>query len=101
MPDWFTSRPEVPDSITISVFKVPGETNTDDLSPATDAWSRPDIPLHANAMLKFEREGISDQPLQGHCRAEGEGSSGGLRRRCGRYRLVAQVGDEFGALAHG
>ena len=62
--DWFTSRPEVPDSVTVSVFKVPGETNTDDLSPATDAWSRPDIPLHANAMLKFECEGISDQPLQ-------------------------------------
>ena len=61
--EWFTSRPEVPEEITITVFKVTGETNTDDLSPAQDAWSRPDIPLHANAMLKNEREGIKpDQP---------------------------------------
>ena len=56
--EWFTSRPEVPEEITITVFKVTGETNTDDLSPAQDAWSRPDIPLHANAMLKNERDGI-------------------------------------------
>lgn len=50
--EWFTSRPDVPEEIKITVFKVTGETNTDDLSPAQDAWSRPDIPLHANAMLK-------------------------------------------------
>ncbi|UTW13247.1 bifunctional aconitate hydratase 2/2-methylisocitrate dehydratase [Marinobacterium rhizophilum] len=56
--EWFTSKPEVAEKITVSVFKVPGETNTDDLSPAPDAWSRPDIPLHANAMLKMAREGI-------------------------------------------
>jgi aconitate hydratase 2/2-methylisocitrate dehydratase len=49
--DWFTARTILPDTITLTVFKVPGETNTDDLSPATDAWSRPDIPLHAKAML--------------------------------------------------
>ena len=49
--DWFTARTMLPDTITLTVFKVPGETNTDDLSPATDAWSRPDIPLHAKAML--------------------------------------------------
>ncbi|MEO2174288.1 MAG: bifunctional aconitate hydratase 2/2-methylisocitrate dehydratase [bacterium] len=49
--DWFTSRPKVPEQIKITVFKVEGETNTDDLSPAGDAWSRPDIPLHALAML--------------------------------------------------
>ncbi len=61
--EWFTSRPEVPEEITITVFKVTGETNTDDLSPAQDAWSRPDIPLHANAMLKNERDGIKpEQP---------------------------------------
>jgi aconitate hydratase 2/2-methylisocitrate dehydratase len=47
--EWFTSRPNVPEKITVTVFKVTGETNTDDLSPAQDAWSRPDIPLHANA----------------------------------------------------
>ncbi|MGC1509262.1 bifunctional aconitate hydratase 2/2-methylisocitrate dehydratase [Ketobacter sp. MCCC 1A13808] len=61
--EWFTSRPELPEKITITVFKVTGETNTDDLSPAQDAWSRPDIPLHANAMLKNERDGINpNQP---------------------------------------
>ncbi|MDX1572560.1 MAG: bifunctional aconitate hydratase 2/2-methylisocitrate dehydratase [Methylophaga sp.] len=49
--EWFTSRPQLPEEITVTVFKVPGETNTDDLSPATEAWSRPDIPLHAKAML--------------------------------------------------
>lgn len=49
--DWFTSRDEMPDTITVTVFKVDGETNTDDLSPASEAWSRPDIPLHAKAML--------------------------------------------------
>ncbi|MDT8310339.1 MAG: bifunctional aconitate hydratase 2/2-methylisocitrate dehydratase [Methylophaga sp.] len=49
--EWFTNRPKLADEITLTVFKVPGETNTDDLSPATDAWSRPDIPLHAKAML--------------------------------------------------
>ncbi len=59
--EWFTSRPEVPQSITISVFKVTGETNTDDLSPAPDAWSRPDIPLHALAMLKNKRDGITPE----------------------------------------
>ena len=59
--EWFTSRPEVPKSLTITVFKVTGETNTDDLSPAPDAWSRPDIPLHALAMLKNPRPGIEPQ----------------------------------------
>ncbi|MGO3891811.1 MAG: bifunctional aconitate hydratase 2/2-methylisocitrate dehydratase, partial [Paenalcaligenes sp.] len=57
--EWFTSRPEVPQSMTVTVFKVTGETNTDDLSPAPDAWSRPDIPLHALAMLKNPRPGIT------------------------------------------
>ncbi len=61
--EWFLARPEVPEEITVTVFKVPGETNTDDLSPAQDAWSRPDIPLHALAMLKNERDGITpDKP---------------------------------------
>ncbi len=61
--EWFTSRPEVPQSIKLTVFKVTGETNTDDLSPAPDAWSRPDIPLHALAMLKNPRPGIeADEP---------------------------------------
>jgi aconitate hydratase 2/2-methylisocitrate dehydratase len=56
---WFTSRPDLPKKITVTVFKVTGETNTDDLSPAPDAWSRPDIPLHALAMLKNPRPGIT------------------------------------------
>ncbi|VFP84284.1 Aconitate hydratase B [Candidatus Erwinia haradaeae] len=61
--EWFVTRPEVAKKITITVFKVIGESNTDDLSPAPDAWSRPDIPLHALAMLKNPREGIQpDQP---------------------------------------
>ncbi|MFT5878936.1 MAG: aconitate hydratase 2/2-methylisocitrate dehydratase [Moritella sp.] len=62
--EWFLSKPEVAEKITVTVFKVPGETNTDDLSPAPDAWSRPDIPLHALAMLKNEREGVAENPLQ-------------------------------------
>ncbi len=57
--EWFKSRPALEEKITLSVFKVTGETNTDDLSPAPDAWSRPDIPLHALAMLKMERDGIN------------------------------------------
>ncbi|EAM2981167.1 bifunctional aconitate hydratase 2/2-methylisocitrate dehydratase [Salmonella enterica] len=61
--EWFLSRPPLAEKITVTVFKVTGETNTDDLSPAPDAWSRPDIPLHAQAMLKNAREGIEpDQP---------------------------------------
>ncbi|NIC06077.1 bifunctional aconitate hydratase 2/2-methylisocitrate dehydratase [Billgrantia bachuensis] len=59
--EWFLSKPALAEKITLTVFKVPGETNTDDLSPAPDAWSRPDIPLHANAMLKNERDGIEPE----------------------------------------
>merc|ERR1719453_1416242 len=58
--EWFTSRRPVPEKITVTCFFVAGETNTDDLSPATEAWSRPDIPVHALAMLKNPREGIDD-----------------------------------------
>jgi len=88
--EWFTSRPEVPESITLSVFKVTGETNTDDLSPAPDAWSRPDIPLHALAMLKNKRDGITP---------EEDGKRGPIKfiedlRAQGN--LVAYVGDVVG-----
>ncbi len=62
--EWFTRRPEVPEKLTAIVFKVPGETNTDDLSPAPDAWSRPDIPLHAKAMYKIPREGAENAEEQ-------------------------------------
>jgi len=59
--EWFTSQDAVPESIKVSVFKVTGETNTDDLSPAPDAWSRPDIPLHALAMYKMTRDGLEPE----------------------------------------
>lgn len=62
--EWFTSREQLPEILTVTVFKVPGETNTDDLSPAQDAWSRPDIPLHAKAMYKNPREGITNAEQQ-------------------------------------
>mmetsp|Transcript_8119 Transcript_8119/g.17699 ORF Transcript_8119/g.17699 Transcript_8119/m.17699 type:complete len:912 (-) Transcript_8119:551-3286(-) len=62
--EWFTKSPTVPEKLTVTVFKVTGETNTDDLSPATDAWSRPDIPLHALSMLMHAREGITDSQGQ-------------------------------------
>jgi len=60
---WFSSRPVLDKTITLTVFKVPGEINTDDFSPAPDAWSRPDIPLHARAMFKMARPGLEpDEP---------------------------------------
>ena len=62
--EWFLSKPEVPEKIDTIIFKVPGETNTDDLSPAPDAWSRPDIPLHALSMYKMPRKGLSKEPLK-------------------------------------
>jgi aconitate hydratase 2/2-methylisocitrate dehydratase len=88
--EWFTTRPEVPKSITVSVFKVGGETNTDDLSPAPDAWSRPDIPLHALAMLKNTRPGITP---------EEDGKRGPIafiEEMKKRGHLVAYVGDVVG-----
>ena len=88
--EWFTSRPEVPQSLKVSVFKVTGETNTDDLSPAPDAWSRPDIPLHALAMLKNPRPGITP---------EEEGKRGPVRfieELRAKGNLVAYVGDVVG-----
>ena len=88
--EWFTSRPEVPKKITVTVFKVTGETNTDDLSPAPDAWSRPDIPLHYLAMLKNARPGITP---------EEDGKRGPIQfiddlKKKGH--LVAYVGDVVG-----
>lgn len=62
--EWFTRRPKLPEKLTVTVFKVPGEINTDDLSPATEAWSRPDIPLHAKSMLKNPREGVTNAEQQ-------------------------------------
>ncbi|MBS0401446.1 MAG: aconitate hydratase B, partial [Proteobacteria bacterium] len=62
--EWFTSRPKVDEKITVTVFKVPGETNTDDLSPAPDATTRPDIPMHYLAMLKNTRPDAAFKPEQ-------------------------------------
>ena len=57
---WFTEKPKIQEQIKLTVFKVTGEINTDDLSPAPDAWSRPDIPLHALAMFRMPRTGLDD-----------------------------------------
>ncbi len=90
--EWFTSRPEVPRCIPVTVFKVPGETNTDDLSPAPDAWSRPDIPMHYLAMLKNTRPDAAFRP-------EEDGKRGPMQfiedlKKKGH--LVAYVGDVVG-----
>jgi aconitate hydratase 2/2-methylisocitrate dehydratase len=88
--EWFTSRPEVPQSLTLTVFKVTGETNTDDLSPAPDATTRPDIPMHALAMLKNARPGINPDE---------QGKIGPLRQieaLKAKGNLVAYVGDVVG-----
>ena len=88
--EWFTERPAVPASLTVTVFKVNGETNTDDLSPAPDAWSRPDIPLHALAMLKNARPGIEpDEPgVRGPLKL--------LQKLVAQGHPVAYVGDVVG-----
>ncbi len=90
--EWFTSRPPVEKKITVTVFKVPGETNTDDLSPAPDAWSRPDIPMHYLAMLKNTRPDAAFKP-------EEDGKRGPMQfiedlKKKGH--LVAYVGDVVG-----
>ncbi len=88
--EWFTSRPPIPAAQKLTVFKVTGETNTDDLSPAPDAWSRPDIPLHALAMLKNPRPGIeADKP----------GERGPIKQLAAlgqKGNLIAYVGDVVG-----
>jgi len=90
--EWFTSRPEVPKSITVTVFKVPGETNTDDLSPAPDAWSRPDIPMHTLAMLKNTRPDAAFKPEQDGVR----GPMQFIEDLKKKGHLVAYVGDVVG-----
>jgi aconitate hydratase 2/2-methylisocitrate dehydratase len=88
--EWFTTRPKVAEKITVTVFKVTGETNTDDLSPAPDAWSRPDIPLHYLAMLKNKRDGITP---------EEDGVRGPMKfieDLKAKGNLVAYVGDVVG-----
>ncbi|TXR53276.1 bifunctional aconitate hydratase 2/2-methylisocitrate dehydratase [Reinekea thalattae] len=88
--EWFLNKPEVPEKITLTVFKVTGETNTDDLSPAQDAWSRPDIPLHALAMYKNARDGINPD------KAGEIGPIKQLEELTAKGNLVAMVGDVVG-----
>jgi aconitate hydratase 2 / 2-methylisocitrate dehydratase len=88
--EWFTSRPEFPQSVKLTVLKVTGETNTDDLSPAPDAWTRPDIPLHALAMLKNPRPGIEPDDA---------GKTGPIKlidELKAKGHLIAYVGDVVG-----
>ena len=90
--EWFTKRPKVAEKITVTVFKVPGETNTDDLSPAPDAWSRPDIPLHYLAMLKNTRSDAAFTPQE-------DGKRGPVKfieDLKSKGHLIAYVGDVVG-----
>jgi aconitate hydratase 2/2-methylisocitrate dehydratase len=88
--EWYLNKPAVPEKITLTVFKVTGETNTDDLSPAQDAWSRPDIPLHALAMYKMARDGITPDK-------SGElGPIAQLEELKKQGHLIALVGDVVG-----
>ncbi len=102
--EWFTSKQDVPESIKVAVFKVTGETNTDDLSPAPDAWSRPDIPLHALAMYKMTRDGLDPRGTRYHWPDAASGGppgqrpASGLRGRCGRHGLIAQVRHQLGTV---
>jgi len=101
--EWFTSKPELAEKITAIVFKVPGETNTDDLSPAQDAWSRGDIPLHAQAMYKNPREGVTDAEeqikeleLSGHPVAlVGDVMGTGSSRKSATNSVLWHIGDDM------
>lgn len=98
--EWFLKRPALADAITVTVYKVPGETNTDDLSPAVDAWSRPDIPLHAQAMLKsrMERplETIEELKQKGHPLAYvGDVVGTGSSRKSATNSVLWHMGDDI------
>ena len=101
--EWFKARKPVPEKLTVTVFKVPGETNTDDLSPAPDAWSRPDIPLHALAMYKMPREGVTNASEQieelkekGHPVAlVGDVVGTGSSRKSATNSVLWKVGDDI------
>ena len=94
--EWFSSKPPLPEELTVTVFKVPGETNTDDLSPATHATTRPDIPLHALAML----ERRDPQAPGHHCAIEGAWASRGLCGGRGGHRQLPQICHQLPAVAH-
>jgi aconitate hydratase 2/2-methylisocitrate dehydratase len=100
---WFTNKPELSNKITAAVYKIPGETNTDDLSPAQDAWSRPDIPLHAQAMYKNPREGVTNAEeqikeleLTGHPVAlVGDVMGTGSSRKSATNSVLWHIGDDM------
>jgi aconitate hydratase 2/2-methylisocitrate dehydratase len=101
---WFTSKRKLPEEIKLTVFKVPGEINTDDLSPGQDAWSRPDIPLHSLAMLKNPREGLNRDPLETIEELKGLGNpivfvgdvvGTGSSRKSATNSLLWHIGDEI------
>ncbi|MEZ7831164.1 MAG: bifunctional aconitate hydratase 2/2-methylisocitrate dehydratase [Gammaproteobacteria bacterium] len=100
---WFTNKPELPNKITAAVYKIPGETNTDDLSPAQDAWSRPDIPLHAQAMYKNPRDGVTNAEeqikeleLTGHPVAlVGDVMGTGSSRKSATNSVLWHIGDDM------
>ena len=98
--EWFTNKPEVPEKMTVTVFMVEGETNTDDLSPAGDAWSRPDIPLHAKAMLKSRMsnalETIEELKAKGYPLAYvGDVVGTGSSRKSATNSVLWHMGDDI------
>lgn len=98
--EWFTSRPTLPASITVTVFKVPGETNTDDLSPATHATTRPDIPLHALAMLETRMsdglETLAQLKQKGHAVAYvGDVVGTGSSRKSAINSVLWHIGEDI------
>ncbi len=98
--EWFTKRPSIPDEITVTVFKVPGETNTDDLSPATQATTRPDIPLHALSMLETRQPGslqtIAELKQKGHPVAYvGDVVGTGSSRKSAINSVLWHIGDDI------
>jgi aconitate hydratase 2/2-methylisocitrate dehydratase len=98
--DWFTSRPQLPEAITVTVFKVPGETNTDDLSPAPQATTRPDIPLHATVMLETRQPGslekIAELKKLGHPVAYvGDVVGTGSSRKSATNSVLWHMGDDI------
>ena len=100
---WFTNKPVLPNKVTAAVYKIPGETNTDDLSPAQDAWSRPDIPLHAQAMYKNPRDGVTNAEeqikeleLTGHPVAlVGDVMGTGSSRKSATNSVLWHIGDDM------
>jgi aconitate hydratase 2/2-methylisocitrate dehydratase len=101
--EWYTNKPAMPETITVKVFKVEGEINTDDFSPAGDAWSRPDIPLHALAMGKTRFPGgineISKWREEGHQVAfVGDVVGTGSSRKSACNSVLWYIGDDIPAV---